>query len=486
VAIVHFDILDTPVDMPLPLQTLRSWQPFRLDALGLVTLLGADEVACAVGALSPNFLTDFMPLLGAYRIAGNQFTANEPGYTMYNLTDGVTNTELSAWFTRWLSQFVTEWVAMDLEVKPKRKFLDFRRIASFLLGTATHFILIAFAIVQGDWYGLANATGLLFATWVRNYLIYANLSGYDVKFSELEKKSTEKKKVLIVRPDGGLVVMYVELRLLLSLFGKVDPAATKYWMYTVARGVGWLAFGVHIVSIGQATLPSQLLAVGVMALATALTIFNVGTQQLPHSLRKRRSSKHHEAQQSGEQNYEMGSRVTIKVQPLEGGTRTKDEQQSMKPPARVPTAGVSADGTMQSEGDEGESKPGNSVNGVKAKAPKPRGPARREMYWLLGPNKTEQRWMREWGLLALMPNKTWYEGWYSFLKERNVESDGPWRKLDKFLGIARAEMYVGNDTNDKSTSTEPEDSGDIPADPGQALPGASDVSYGPGETTSAA
>jgi len=476
--------------MPLPWQTLKSWEPFRLDALGLVTLLGADEVARAVGTLSPNFLTDFMPLLGSYRIAGNQFATTEPGYTMYNITDGVTNTELSAWFTRWLSQFVSEWVAMDLEIVPdERNPFDFRILGSFLLGTATHLMLLAFAAVQADWYGVANATGLLLATLVRNYLIYANLSVYDRKLTELSHIPKEqKKKVLIVRPDGTLVVMFVELRLLLSLFGRLDPSATEFissgrhGTYTVVRGIGWLAFGIHIISIGQATLPSQLLAVGVMAFATVLTIFNVGTQQVPYVLRELRSQKHAEAQQSGHQIFKMGSQLTIKMQPLRiGGTRMKDGQISGEKPMRIHTAGGSINAANQSSGIGGKT--------IDSVAPKPIGPpSRKQMYWLLKPSKTEQGWMRDWKLFPL--NDTWFPEWHTFLKnwidERKAGGSGdPWNKLESFLDIPASEIYVGVDkgVKDQSKSTEQVNSGIVQQD---ALPGASNVDYGPTETTSGA
>lgn len=451
--------------MPLPWQNFKSWEPFRLDALGLVTLLGADEVARAIGTLSPNTLTDFMPLLGAYRIAGNHFTANEPGYTMYNLTDGLTNTELSAWFTRWLSQFVNEWVAMDLEVvEPERNLFDSRMMASFLLGTTAHFFMIAFAVVQADWYGVANATGLLLATWVRNYLIYANLSEYDAKLSGLLDKPKERKKVLIVRPDGSLVVMHVELRLLLSLFGKLDPSATRFFslgwhgMYTIARGIGWLAFGVHIVSIGQATLPSQLLAVAVMAFATIFTIFNVGTQQVPNFVSELRSPNHHEAQKPGYQTYKMGRRIAIKVQALR------------------------------------ESKYKHLGNAREAEASKPIGtPTRRQMYWLLAPSKKEQTWMREWGLIALTPNDTWYKSWYDFLRDwtdvqNAAESDDPWNKLVDFLKpLRRGDLYTGDEAKVKSepASTGQENTSNLQIDHGHhALPGASNDDSEPPRDTS--
>jgi hypothetical protein len=40
---------------------LHTWSPFKIDALGLVTLIGTDEINRAVGRLSVNEVTEFLP-----------------------------------------------------------------------------------------------------------------------------------------------------------------------------------------------------------------------------------------------------------------------------------------------------------------------------------------------------------------------------------------------------------------------------------------
>ena len=82
--------LMAPISATMPLHGLIKWSPFRLDALGLVTLIGADEVNQAVGRLVYSRYTTFLPLLGQYLISGNQFTTAVPGFTLYNLTDATT------------------------------------------------------------------------------------------------------------------------------------------------------------------------------------------------------------------------------------------------------------------------------------------------------------------------------------------------------------------------------------------------------------
>src|SRR5579859_2437338 len=86
----------------VPLQILRDWSAFKIDALGLVTLLGADEVDIAVGRLGQNPYTDCLPLLGAYVFASNHFTKAIPGFVEYNIKKGITSSDIPGWFTRWL------------------------------------------------------------------------------------------------------------------------------------------------------------------------------------------------------------------------------------------------------------------------------------------------------------------------------------------------------------------------------------------------
>jgi hypothetical protein len=450
--------------MHMPLTGLKDWGPFKLDALGLVTLLGADEVARAVGTLSPNSLTDFMPLLGGYRIAGNQFIAVETGYTMYNLSDGITNTEFSAWFTRWLSQHVGENAAVDLElVRERRPGVNHLKILSVVLGTLAHMSMLIFAAAQGDWWGVANASALFVATCVRNYLIQANRDLYDKKIAKeivpnsseettqgaatrgLELKRPEKKKILIVRPDGTLVVMRIPLSMLLTLFGKLNPTSTSFFskgwhgMYTVARGIGWLAFGIHIITIGQAYLTSQILAVGIMAIATILTIFNIGTQKRPRHLKWSRRSRNDrcdgesanpnsDREPSTVLHYDLGRWLTISVLTLEG-----------KPPPSAVSR--NRDGTAQGVRVPTQVAQPLSISTKPTKQPEPqREVNRREWYAFLTPTKQQQTWMREWHLIALEPNTSWYAGWYNFLRgwkaERESKSAGnAWDQIFGFLGI---------------------------------------------------
>lgn len=67
---------------------IKQWQPFKIDALGLVTLLGADDLNRALGRLSQSHICEFLPLLAPFIIAGNTITKDVSGATLYNVTDG--------------------------------------------------------------------------------------------------------------------------------------------------------------------------------------------------------------------------------------------------------------------------------------------------------------------------------------------------------------------------------------------------------------
>jgi hypothetical protein len=88
---------------PMPWRDVKQWRPFSIDALGLVTLLGAEEVNKALGTLERRRYTEYLPFLAAYIIAGDRFVDEQAGHSLYNVTDGITTTELKGWFTRWLS-----------------------------------------------------------------------------------------------------------------------------------------------------------------------------------------------------------------------------------------------------------------------------------------------------------------------------------------------------------------------------------------------
>ncbi|OCT46940.1 hypothetical protein CLCR_02331 [Cladophialophora carrionii] len=155
-----------------PWHVLRHWSPFNIDALGLVTLLGAEEINAAVGRLVASAYLEYLPLLGAYVIAGDRFTEKSAGWNLYNISQGIHTTDLAAWLTRWmLSQnFETTRNYVVWTVTPPRSRKN-DIIVSVLIGFVLNGFLVALTILSADWYGFANALAMIVSVIVRVYVI---------------------------------------------------------------------------------------------------------------------------------------------------------------------------------------------------------------------------------------------------------------------------------------------------------------------------
>ncbi|KAJ9615094.1 hypothetical protein H2200_001168 [Cladophialophora chaetospira] len=214
-----------------PWHVLHHWSPFNIDALGLVTLLGAEEINAAVGRLVRSAYLEFLPLLGAYVIAGDRFTEKAAGWNLYNISQGIHTTDLAAWLTRWmLSQdFETTRNFVVWTVTPPRS-RKFEITISFLIGLVANGFLVAMTILSADWYGFANALAMVISIAVRVYVIgqqrlavddmidkavtnFGPPEGNHYETRRYEYK--EHKHKYIGRKNGGL-----RLR-------KADPPATK-------------------------------------------------------------------------------------------------------------------------------------------------------------------------------------------------------------------------------------------------------------------
>jgi hypothetical protein len=168
-----------------PWHVLLHWAPFKIDALGLVTLLGAEEVNAAVGRLVSSAYLEYLPFLGAYVIAGDQFTDKHAGWNLYNITQGIHTTDLSAWLTRWM---------LSQKFEPTRNFVVWKVtpprsrtreiVIGSLIGIVLNGFLLALTILSKDWYGLANTIAMILAVIVRLYVIGQQRHAVDVMIDE--------------------------------------------------------------------------------------------------------------------------------------------------------------------------------------------------------------------------------------------------------------------------------------------------------------
>jgi hypothetical protein len=257
--------------LELPLRNIKTWSdsvPFEIDALGLITLLGAEEVSAAIGNLQRRRLTEALPLLAAFILAGDRFTSVQPGFAMYNLSDGITTSELRGWFTRWLmcedaknATTVFEW---------KRR-TERRRsgISPIALGVSWCCVipLIILTILMEDWYGVCNACAITVSIATRLYILgQQRLARDQLAESSTFLKSDEVKTLCITRSDGKMVTVKAPYSLLRTFYMTHDVESPI--RYRVARYLAWVALGVHMLILGMCTLVVQIYTVVLLVCST--------------------------------------------------------------------------------------------------------------------------------------------------------------------------------------------------------------------------
>lgn len=262
--------------------SLASWAPFRIDALGIVTLLGAAETDRSVGRLCSSWVTEFLPFLAAYTVANNQITGPLPGFVLYNITDGIMATDLAGWFCRWLLcqdlKYSTTTITIT-SVKPRRR--SFGWYISALLGLLLHSALIAMPFVIGDWWGTANSISIFMSVFVRYVVLEINRSALDdaaAKSESTPDEPDEPVKVFLTLPTGSAITISTTKGVVVDCLLTTPRPASKE-VYTCMRALGWLSFGVHVIALGMCSLFCQLITVCVIVFSTILVVHQVGADE---------------------------------------------------------------------------------------------------------------------------------------------------------------------------------------------------------------
>ncbi|KAF7194618.1 hypothetical protein HII31_04124 [Pseudocercospora fuligena] len=388
-----------------PLGRFSNWNPFRLDALGLVTLLGADEVARAVGSLTRNALTDYLPVFGAFKVASDQIASVEPGFALYNLSDFIYVTELAPWFTRWMNMNLQHKIsALEWTIESAPRRLSLASIFAILLGFLVNAGLLALACVEGDWYGIANSVSMISSVLVRAAICGEHRRDIDAVAANYRKATSAgpvpKKKFMFVTPDGKVAIGHIPISFIGAMLdntsdppnwtllpsairsfvlgrssrarihaselksAKLMPYISKLVIWSL-RAVGWFAFGIQIVAIGQSYLLTQLCTVALMTMASVAAIYNIGVVERE----------------------QVGSWLTIKQ-------------------CQCPFAPGSKSGRL-------------------------------DAYAMLQPTVEEQEWLRERDLFPGLGNKTWYARWEDKVNNWTREQAGS--RAAKFLGLPQNE-----------------------------------------------
>jgi hypothetical protein len=176
--------------MPV-LKGAKDWAPFKIDALGIVTLFAADSVRQSISRLVPNGIAEYLPLLATQIIADNTIADSVPGFTLYNITDGILATDLSAWWTRWLLCQNLNWHTTTLHVYalPKQRPLwTTTSVAMLCYNIVMDAALIVIPVLLGDWYGFAASVGLVVTVVARSYILSSLRQSVDHLATEAEKQ----------------------------------------------------------------------------------------------------------------------------------------------------------------------------------------------------------------------------------------------------------------------------------------------------------
>jgi hypothetical protein len=297
-------------------ESLSSWAKgtgLRIDALGLVTLLGAEEMDRNIGRLMPSDYFDYLPLLGAFVVAGDRFTDKKTGFILYNISAGILTTELAGWVSRWVRaqdlykvRSKVTWEVADRPFRWTKFFFGF-----ILIGLPLHGMLLALTVLSADWWGFANVVSMILSVVVRCGQVHQNQAGIDANIEMAEKEaqakmtkyegalqqfedwqrtgpSTETRnppsepkdfhdaKVLMVTEDSNILTLVAPNYLVKAVF-TTSPRIPNPLFYLTCRAIGWAAFAVHVISIGMAELPIQICSVVLIIVATVLTAYKVGS-----------------------------------------------------------------------------------------------------------------------------------------------------------------------------------------------------------------
>ncbi|KAI9850784.1 MAG: hypothetical protein M1830_006959 [Pleopsidium flavum] len=163
------------------LEQLKDWAPFRIDALGLVTILGAGEVDLTVGRLVYNRYTEYTPILAGFIIAGDNITKPVPGFTLYNITDAILATDVTGWFARWLTCQDLSWNSSTLHISVNRhqRSTLTDEFCSIIIAVSIMVPLLLMTGLTHDWWGVTNAISMLVSVLVRCMLVKQNRAAID-------------------------------------------------------------------------------------------------------------------------------------------------------------------------------------------------------------------------------------------------------------------------------------------------------------------
>lgn len=138
--------------------------------------------------------------------------------------------------------------------------------------------LLVMAILTGDRWGLVNVLAILVSVIVRQVIIDQNLAALDIAATKSAKTSNEVVKTFLVLPTGAAVTIRASCGIVVDCL-LTTPRPLNPLLYNIARGAGWIAFSIHVLSLGMAAFLNQLLAVALLLVSTVLVTLCIGDDE---------------------------------------------------------------------------------------------------------------------------------------------------------------------------------------------------------------
>ncbi|KAB5531408.1 hypothetical protein GE09DRAFT_1292169 [Coniochaeta sp. 2T2.1] len=407
----------------------------HVDALGLVTILGAEEVNNSVGRLVSGSYVEFLPLLGAFVLASDRFTEKRPGFTLYNFTSSMKTTELAGWFSRWLKaqEFsqIRDIVTWKVEKCSRSRRWQAFLVRFLLIGLPVNGLLVALTVLSGDWWGFANAVSMVLSVIVRVFLVSQRQAGIDdttekaqAEAVDLHRKEvaayeTDRKlgklrpkqkppvhpdesiaKVIVIMDDSKVVTIRAPEYLIGRIFTK-NPQIPNRRLYQFFQTLGWLAFGSHLITLGMSSLHTQIYTTGLLILATIMAVYKVGCDDWRFRQRSRSALLH----------CWISNRLVVSC------SEYRDSY------ANWATLSDSPAETWQTSGS-------NAGPDEEKGLPSPRGPnktirseRRQDLFVWLKPDARELQLMEDWYLVPHR-NKAWMQDFETKRREHETREDG--------------------------------------------------------------
>lgn len=258
------------------LAAIAEFAPFQLDALGLVTIFGAKEMNTSIGNLVQSWATEWVPVLGSYAVANNELTEPGQGFILYNITDGIMATDVSAWFTRWLMSYPLNYTSTTIRLKINdRRMSAAHRACSLVIGVLVMLLSLCFSILTADSWGIANSVIMTAQVLARQEMVGQLRASIDRAVDSLRDNPGPDVKVFLTLPNGKAVTILGPRQMVVScILSEARPVRPKY--YFMLRGAGWALFGGHAIALGMSNLFNQMVTVVVLLLGTYVTAVHVG------------------------------------------------------------------------------------------------------------------------------------------------------------------------------------------------------------------